>query len=246
MGFDESHFIEDYYNKSYYYNRPYIMDEAVYDNLIEWYETAVDSSDAPVFLYAMTIQNHGGYELNSDEHDIVQAQGDYRDDRPLNEMLSCISLSDQAFNDLIEYYRNSPRKVIICMVGDHQALDVKNYIDNTLSEREKALIIRSTPFIIWSNYEIDYSGIPTDGLSMIYVVPTVLNKAGIQLTPYYSYLLDLSQKYPVLSSMDFYMDEFGNYCTYSQEMNEAILNYYYLEYNNLSEDRIDDLFMQIK
>ena len=58
LGFNESVFKDDYVNPQYV--RQYISDESCVDKIIEFYENK--EKDAPLFVFNVTMQNHGGYQ----------------------------------------------------------------------------------------------------------------------------------------------------------------------------------------
>lgn len=131
LGFDEIHFDDDFKNKKYYGNRKLLSDACSYEYMIQWYENALQQNDS-IFSYMITIQNHGAWDRNPADEDTVHVQNysntSYED--KLNEYLSCIDLSVDALNNLIEYFKNSERPVILCMVGDHAPSFTDNIADD--------------------------------------------------------------------------------------------------------------------
>ena len=175
IGFDEIHFLEDFTNLENYYDRGFPSDASVYANLMTFYE---QMPDVPRFAYLLTIQNHGDWNRNENQYDTVHTGRDYGDQTtPVNEYLTSMSQSDQAFADLIDYYQKNERPVIICMVGDHAPSFVTDITDESYSEEEKQLLQRSVPFVIWSNLFTSTEDAGT--MSMIYLMPTVLQAAGL-------------------------------------------------------------------
>lgn len=242
LGFDEVHFLDDFTNLQSYYNRNFPSDASVYDNMKNWYE---NMPDGPRFLYLLTIQNHGDWNRNENQYDTVHTGRDFGiQTTPVNEYLTSLSQSDQAFADLISYYKNSERPVIICMVGDHAPSFVTDITDNTYTEEEKALLQRSVPFVIWSNMIEDSHDVGTT--SMVYLMPSLLQTAGMPLSDYYTYLVTLKDSVPVLSSYGVYYDPEGEIYQYDEPsaLGENVNNYFILEYNNIfgKEDRVETLF----
>ncbi len=242
LGFDSVLFREEFGEIGKYGDRPYATDEFCYSKMLEDYE---NMGDAPRMQYILTIQNHGGWDLNSDEHDTVHCLtdfGEYTDD--MNEFLSCVRKSDEAFKKLTEYFEDSERDVIICMVGDHApsfAVELLGDID-----MQETFALRSTPYVIWTNFETDYA-VPQN-LSMPYIVPTVLDMAEISLSPFYSHMLKLRKDVPVLTAFGLYQTADGkthNYsAAHSASAREDIDIYFDMVYNNvgIGTDRIDSIF----
>lgn len=242
LQFSETHFEEDFMDVTYFHDRWFETDESLYKNMIRWYEAAPE--EVPRFMYLLTIQNHGSYEMNAPEHDTVHTRSDLGGSTELaNEFLSCISLTDQAFKNLTDYFSAVDRPVIVCMVGDH-APNFTNSIISQYSDAETDLRKRSVPLLIWANYELENIELGT--MSMNYVVPTLLEIANVQLTPYYSYMLQLKEQVPILTSYGDYYD--ADMTLYSYDADEGKLyeqmvdNYFYLEYENLQTKRNQNLF----
>ncbi|MDO4743877.1 MAG: sulfatase-like hydrolase/transferase [Clostridia bacterium] len=240
LGFDSVLFREDFGEIGKYGERPYAADSFCYEKMLADYEKM---GDGPRFQYMLTIQNHGGWELNPPEEDIVHSLtdfGDYTDD--LNEFVSCVRKSDDAFRELCEYFKNSDRDVIICMVGDHAPSFATELVDSLSLDVTFAL--RSTPYVFWSNFDMDYS-VP-EIVSMPFLVPQLLNMAGSTLSPYYSHMLTVCQNTPVLTAFGLYKTADGKVYNYSDKTEHTadIDIYFDMVYNNVSEDanRIDEIF----
>jgi len=244
LGFDEIHFAPDYTDLRFYGSRPECTDESAYENLTRWYEDA-QTFQKPVFAYCLTFQNHGGWDHNPPEEDLVQLQS-YSgpgNQQELNEFLSCIKLSDQAFVDLCRYFETVDRPVIVCMVGDHSPAFVNQIISKDLGD---AAQIRkaAVPFVIWANFDWTAEKGPSDYLSVTALGPLLLRSAGVSLSPFYQYALDLSKTVPVITDWGEYMDAQGTIRSYSDRSadTEGIWNYFYLSYNNLLPDSDDSWF----
>jgi hypothetical protein len=81
-------------------------------------------------------------------------------------------------------------------------------------------------------------------MSANYLAPYLMNLAGLKLTGYEKYLLNLQQTLPVLT-MVFCIDNNGTY--YSNDDNpyeELIREYQILQYNNVADEknRYEDFF----
>ena len=198
-------------------------------------------------MYLLTFQNHGGYEQNDSSLDTVHVRNDFSgltDD--IEEYLSSIKLSGEAFRELTDYFSSVDRNVIICMVGDHAPPFIKD-----LPERDSMLIEdtsinqRAVPYVIWSNFDAKYEGY-TDYVSMVDLAPMVLSAAGLPLSIFYKNILDLHELLPIRTSEGKYVDKDYHVGLYSSESNyyDRINEYYYMEYNTfLKEDQfIESLF----
>ena len=244
LGFHEIHFNEDFLDKEYLDGRIWhATDQSLYNNLIRWYENA--PADAPRFLYLLTIQNHSPHDQRDSRYDIVCTGNDYLENTQLvNEYLSCIYHSDQAFQNLIEYYSAVNRPVIICMVGDHAPSFALSITDGKNHDESWELAIRKVPLLIWANY--DLADVELGTMSMNYVVPTLLDLADVKLSSYYSYMLEAKKSVPIITAYGRYYDAAGNLSFYETDdgapLEDIVDQYFYLEYHNLLGTRNQKLF----
>ena len=243
LGFDEIHFVEDYTDTEEYGQRPWATDESVYKNLIRWYEQATQE-DQPVFAYCLTIQNHGDWDVNPPEQDLIHAQYDSNPamNDVLSEFLSCVSLSDQAFVDLCDYFRTVDRKVIVCMLGDHSPSFVEDITTKELGDR-KEIAQATVPLVIWANFDLELTG-ELPERSVTAVAPLLVSLAGARNSPYFQYILNLSQSCPVITNWGVYTNALGQVQTLTNDPADAteIWNYFYLAHNNLLPDSLDVWF----
>lgn len=255
LGFDMIKFKEDFTENEYYASRNpenggmnLITDSSAYKNLIKWYEQMPEEN--PRFCYLLTMQNHSPYDFLKGNERIVHSDNNFgKYDTQVDEYLSCLYKSYEAFAELIEYYKNSERDVIICMVGDHAPVFVMDIFDrNELSEIERDLNVCTTPFLIWSNQEFELSEYET--FSMIYLIPVLLKEAGMPLSPYYQYMLDMKVKAPILTQLNHYFDSEHTLYPYTDSNKytlDEIKSYFFMEYNNISnkKNRIEKAFLPV-
>lgn len=205
MLFDRTFFWQDFQNLEFYSGRNHESDESVYANLERWYAEAVKEQDHPIFLYNLTYQNHAAYNMVAENDYLVHVQGDYGDMTSiLNDYLTGIYQSDIALQKLIEYYQESDRTVIVCMVGDHAPYFVEDIGNPAMNEDEKNLKYRSVPFLIWSNKGVEAEDVGYISMNML--IPKVLSVVGVQMSPYYQYLYDMSSQVPITTAYGIYFD----------------------------------------
>lgn len=242
MGFDQIFFIDDFTKTDYYGQRKLLSDSAVYGNFYSWYESC--DGGQPLFAYLLTIQNHSPWETNAPEEDEIHLCSDYGNlNKSISEYLSCIHRSDLAFHELINYFEGVDRPVIVCMVGDHAPWFAEDIVSETISEEEKQICLRSTPFVIWANYDIEDKNVGTVSLNNI--IPLILETGGMETSDYYQYMLDLMKRVPILTSYGCYVDAQGNIYQYDEETEytDEVTNYFYLEYYNVSNGWMQKPFM---
>ena len=173
------------------------------DKIIEFYENK--EKDVPLFVFNVTMQNHGGYQ---DQYGNFTPDISVKDSTnfSLQQYLSLVKLSDSALEHLISYFEEADEKTVIVFFGDHQPSDAvastvlaKNGMSwNHLTEEQQKLRYQ-VPYVVWANYDIgEKTGADT---SVNYLAAEVLERAGVPLDEYRSYLLHLKSEYPVISAV---------------------------------------------
>lgn len=226
--------------------RQYISDSYNYKLLIENFENRDKS--VPYFAFNVTMQNHGGYTtecVNFKEN--IHATNVSKEYIKANKYLSLIKYSDNAFKELVNYFKKVKEPTIICMFGDHQpsiesefiaeVMGVKN-LSNLTPEQEQSRYC--TPFYIWANYDIEEKYI--DKLSSNYLSSLVMETAGVELTEYNKYLLELSKTLPVIDNIG-YIDNKGKYYKWSDNSpyKDILDEYEKVQYNNIFDREHVDL-----
>ena len=245
LGFDETHFEADFPTREYYGDRPYQTDSATYRDLAALYEAMPENR--PRYLFLVSIQSHGDYDMNAPELDLVHAGADYGSyDAVMDEYLSCMRLSDAAVGELCAYfervYEETGRKVVVAMAGDHAPSFVDHVADKDIAASNDLQILeRSTPFFIWANYPLENRNeavSETDDLNrmdLCLFAPTVARQAGLPLTSWYKYLLEVKKVTPVITAGNDYMTADGVTRRYGDNVaaDRWVHGYFYLEYNNI-------------
>jgi len=206
IGFDKTYFKDDFSGLSYYDNRERATDSSVFKNVQNFYESMPESS--PRFVFLLTVQNHGGWDLNppgSDTIHITEGPNDENFDLSqspdihsreqfkdlLEEYLSSVSLTDSFIKELTSYfddiYTGQGRKVIVCMAGDHSPAFIHYFRSSGKTPAELEILKREVPFFIWKNY--DKEAIVSDEdfqtFDMCCLMPYVFQEAGLPLSDYY-------------------------------------------------------------
>ena len=245
LGFDETHFEDDFPTQDRYGDRPYQTDSATYKDWEKLYEAMPE--DKPRFSFLVSIQSHGDYDMNDASLDVVHAATDYGEyDELMDEYLSCIKMTDAAVQELCDYftaqYEKTGRKVIVAMAGDHAPSFVTHVADPSFAAgNDLELLQRSTPFFIWANYPLEHTDAaisttdPLNRMDMVMLTPTLLQQAGLPLSDYYKYLLEMKQNTPVVTAANDYMKADGTTAKYGVDpaLDAWVKGYLNLEYNNI-------------
>ena len=234
MGFDNIYLGPDKYENHHKNGNRDWLDSDNYADLIRVYN---ESDASPKFMYLLTYQNHGGYEQNTPEMDTIHSIGEYTVSNDIiDEYMSSVALSAQAFKELTDYYATVKRPVIICMVGDHNFSYCTTLNTVSANNDEKEIADRTVPYLVWSNFDMDTT-VFTEYTSMIDLVPSVLYSAGIPLDDYYKQVLNLHEMIPGLTTFGVYIDNDKTVSNLSEndEYEKAWNNYLFAEYKRLKE-----------
>lgn len=250
LGFDEY-----VYNTEFNTKRKFLRgltdDASCYREVIQRYENHKAASEDPLFIWNVTIQNHGGYENEDFENtmSIKDHEGIYP---KAEEYFSVINHSDTDFKILYDYFSAQEEPVIIVMFGDHWPNLEESFTKTLLGVDDlNSLSIESNmrkfevPYLIWANYPLNESDMDFGDTSLNYLSSLLLDSAGLELTAYNSFLLDLHETLPVINSIGM-IDKDGNY--YSKgtptPYDDLLNDYAVLQYNQLfgDKEKIDDVF----
>ena len=241
LAFDNTVFAETFDGLDTIHGYP--TDKQDFEKVIENYEKNKGKNQ---FLFNVTYQNHGSY---NDAHDLkktVNLGDEYGYDpySTAENYLSLIKLTDEAFKDLVEYFKNVDEPTMIIMFGDHQPSlgNTSNSLffpDSGTPEKDINQYI--TPFLIWANYDIPDQTI--DKMSANYLSALIVNTANMEMTPYQRFLFELMKKYPVISLYGCYDSNGTFYNSVDDIDDESIQEYRMLQYNNVFDSaRMEDLF----
>lgn len=233
LGFDSSLFLEDSFDLEKQGKGGYVSDEAAADKILQTFRQHLRTTNAPLFSFTVTIQNHGPYDgkygtllpnfstdaaLSAEETDL------------LRQYFHGVAEADAQLGRLWEYAKSSPEPIVIVYFGDHlpgfsngmdffRLLDYPMDADGTLEER---LSLYQTPFLIWQNdaanalcdirQTAEAAELPENGIISAHFLGSLLTELlGMDgLSPLYDYSCQLRKKQPVCAG-NIYVDEWGAY-----------------------------------
>lgn len=241
LGFDKIMFNSDFKYQSKI--RGYISDLSMFKEIMDLQRNKEEGE--PLFVFGVTMQNHGDYPDSKNGNlffpDVKVENNNYAYVSYLNNYLSLLKVTDRAFERLVSFYEKIDEPTVIIMFGDHQPNDhvvypilKANGIDIAASSLEVQQSRYKTPYIIWSNYEMDGSKISNE-TSLNYLGGQLLDAAGVPLTPFQMYLKDLIKTHPMLNAFC-YLDEDWNYHSIADIKTQKALN----EYNRIQYNMIFD------
>ncbi len=214
--------------------RLYNDDQSFYN----WLTNNVFTIPRNYFSFNVTMQNHASY---GGVYDNFQSSVtiDGVQNRYLENYLTLMKISDDAFRDLINHFRQVSKPTIVVMFGDHQPDDyvvsdiyrINGKDINKISEEEYYERYK-VPVIIWANYDIpEVSNLQ---ISANYLGGIITKLAGCETSPYQNFLESLREDVPVITSRGF-LDENGKYHSIDEieDYCDKISDYKILQYNNI-------------
>ncbi len=225
--------------------RNYISDEGVYDKVIRLYHENLNE-DKPLAFFCVTMQNHGGY-MNFgqfEQFDFLEEQMETVHPKMPNKRAilgysELMRISDEAFGELVEFFKNENEPTIILMFGDHQPnssitrpiIEMFGMEEESedWNERSRQFLV---PFVMWANYDIpERDGVLT---SLNYLNILLSENAGMELSGYQLFRKQLSEKYPVITA-NFCINDRGELLSWNELDADSVpelLLYKQLQYNH--------------
>ena len=154
--------------------------------------------------------------------------------------LSLINESDRALETLIYYLQQLDQPTMLIMFGDHYPNVEEAFYEELYGKKiedldlEETQLRDQTPYIIWTNYE---SESVQENMSANYLGAYILEKAGLSMSKYDKFLLQLKKEIPIIG-MRAIEDNNGKWFDMNslpQKYAELINNYKILQYNKIKD-----------
>ena len=200
LGFDDFISLEDMHGvdraRSYYWPGGLVTDASMGEQIIREYENLKATSDQPVFLHAVTMQNHTNYNAaNYPEEErvhVVSAPAGLKQSTigALEDFATGIRDADALLGQLVGYFSQVEEPVILVFWGDHY-----NPIDSgydvytrtgyaSASSSDPAL--RQTTLLMWSNYST--ASVDLGTIAAYEISPVMMDLFGLEQPLYFQYL----------------------------------------------------------
>lgn len=238
MGFEDLYFLPDFPQEQLI--REYVSDREMFEQIIRIHEA--QDADTPLFLFGVTMQNHGGYAYEGADFASTVSLDGLSGDYPLAEQyLTLAQETDRAVEYLIEHYRSVERDTVIVFFGDHMPNVEPAFYEelnggafDTLDEQMKKQMV---PFFVWANFDIEEREIPCSSIN--YLPLYTLEAAGLPLSPYMQFLKDTEAVIPAINAYGYYSEQKQCFLPLGEASGaeaEAIRAYEYLQYNNMFDE----------
>ncbi len=226
----------------------YVTDQCDYENLIRWYEEK--EAGEPLFLFNVTMQNHSAYQMawtNLPREVWLTGALEGRFNT-VNQYLSLVYQSDQAFEYLLDYFSQVEEPTLILLFGDHQPQVATNFYTDVLGTAPDTALAQKkqmVPLVLWANYDIpEAQGVE---LSLNYLSALLMDTANLPMTGYQKYLARLWEAAPVINTVGI-RDAGGNWYgeneALPEELDAAVEDYRVLLYSNVfdKKNRVEGFF----
>ncbi|MBR1865000.1 MAG: LTA synthase family protein [Lachnospiraceae bacterium] len=232
--------------------RSFISDESDFERIIQEYEEAKRESDAPFYLFNVTMQNHSSYSMDYDNlPDTIKITTPECQNADAERYLNLIHLSDAALQQLIEYFKKQDDPTVVVMFGDHEPGLSNEFYGSILGKStsdltdEENMELYKVPFLIWANYDIEERYLERTSLN--YLQSILLDAAGMKQSGYNKFLLSMMEEIPAINVSGFFGADgiyYDNEDTNSPYY-EKIQEYNILEYNHLFDKQRADTFFEL-
>ncbi len=202
IGFEKFISAEDFKDPAY--KGFYISDEEVSKMIINEHK----NSDRPLFIYAITMQNHGPYDVKRYESIDIELESDKLTDRGRNileDYTHGVSDADSSLQTLIDYFEKVEQPTVIVFFGDHLPMLGKNYSvyyetgfvnsRNAGWSSEEYMRLHSTPLLFWTNYP--HSKENLNDISTCYLGSYLMDFIGMEKPLYFRFLDHARSSMPV-------------------------------------------------
>ena len=234
LGFDHFKCVEDM-DVPITEEHGYVSDQSSFEQII--YEFEHKSPQERLFLFNVTIQNHGSYTVENypAQVQLTNQPGRY----PMAEQyLTLANKTDESFKLLVDYFSRQQQPTIILMFGDHQPSVEQEFLDKAYGVTQDQMTMEQymgryqTPFLIWANYPLPQTELPVSSLN--FLGQHLLSLSGIRNSVYGDYLSGFEQQLPAFTFVG-YMDADGKAYSHleSNRYDSLIEDYRAFAYNNL-------------
>lgn len=200
LGFDDFISLEDMRGvekvRGYYWKGGLVTDASMGEQIIEEYERLKAASDAPVFLHAVTMQNHTNYNAANYPDDqrvhVTSAPAGLKASTvgALEDFATGVRDADALLGQLVSYFSQVDEPVILVFWGDHynpidSGYDV--YIATGYASADSAdPRLHQTTLLMWSNYSNYQVNLGT--IAAYEISPVMMDLFGLEQPLYFQYL----------------------------------------------------------
>jgi phosphoglycerol transferase MdoB-like AlkP superfamily enzyme len=219
----------------------FISDDEFSRNVIQ----EVDKTDKPMFIYGITMQNHGAYDDAYRYNDKpIKVKGNFNNTAQtiIDNYTQGAHDADHGLKLLIDHFKQSNEPTIIIFYGDHLPMLGNDYDVYSQSgfvhsgkpkewSLEEIKKMHSVPFILWSNMSLPKENIPI--LSNSFLGAYVLDVLSMSKPAPFALNYEVSRKVPGLLSNLVVDTDNKLYSTPPESVKQIVEQYSELEYDQL-------------
>lgn len=191
----------------YRWGNAHLSDEST----AEMMKYILDTSDKPTFLFTITMQNHQPYKKSPADYVRVEVTSDVIGGDLLDSVTTYtqgVYDTDRMLGELVDYIDGRERPTILLFFGDHwptlganyAAYNKTGFVDSSDGfDHDEAMKIYSTPFLIYSNREIEIPMLSEHknvDLTANNALNAVAEATGFRRTPFMAFLADFHETAP--------------------------------------------------
>lgn len=228
-------------------------DASCYNEVIYQYEQHKgENPDQPIFMWNVTIQNHGGF-AKPNYNANIKIENSKEDFPEAEQYLSLISDSDEDLKEFISYLEEQGEPIILLFFGDHWPNINSEYMEFLLgiedldkASTEDSMRKYEVPYFIWANYDLDVEAVDYEISSLNYLSSLMLSCTGLETSPYNQYLNQLHDTLPVITQNGIIDSSGEHYSLGENHPYKDLLNeYFILQYNQVfdKEGKLEVMFL---
>ncbi len=189
FGFDQMIFHSDDYSNftvPIEHYGTYVDDSTVFNQI----EKLITETNDPLYIHTTTMQNHQPYDQGEDPNNEF---GNY---------LQWIQHSNENFSAFLDQLEQIDEPTLVFIVGDHfPSLRGDTSVYNQLGlNGENCSVLYEQKYVIWSNYDADFSSIPDEKLSFFYMPYVLMNIIDAPRDAFIQKMMDYMETTPVYST----------------------------------------------
>lgn len=207
MGFEEMVFEDDFAPDAERI-RGYVSDSQMFEEVCGIYERVQSSSEEPLFLFGITMQNHGGYwSSHLYEPTMVPFRTEHYLDstvRSMQDYFAGLRSSDEALAELIRFFSEVDEETVIVYFGDHMTdagigsesmFGLQSwYQDGPFHVNERS---HTVPYFVWNNRE--QKQMVFSMMDISHLLPMVLRELGMEMPLFWEYMTQVRTELPAFN-----------------------------------------------
>ncbi|MDE7365658.1 MAG: sulfatase-like hydrolase/transferase [Ruminococcus sp.] len=189
FGFDEMIFHDDIDNVSDFtvpveHYGTYVDDATVFNQLTD----LIKSTDEPIYIHTTTMQNHQPYDLGDADE--------------FTNYLTWIQHTNESLSAFLDELKDIDEPTLVFYVGDHfPSLRGETSVYNQLNiTGENCSTLYEQKYFLWSNYDADFSTVPTEKFSFFYVPYIIIDIIDAPHDKFIETMDDFMMSVPVYST----------------------------------------------